>query len=388
MHFRQLDLVVAKQKALSGAFCRCGAILLSLLGLLVLTGTVSAQTAVGAANSEASMLLVVVPQTMELNGAQVDRWVARLKAERERQRRSPENLPILRLGPGEPSHRAVLRGLGLDDRSEIRTYTCARDAKGWPVKILVAHEPGVPPDAIVSRTLEGQEQTQVAPEQSVGLLLISRPEDQPKMELFLKELGRLWMGRYGRVRPSPYPLASYDLSDPEVAAALNASFPQLLESPPMVALCSFRNSQPVEILETYRDLDLPASLVRTVSAARSGNFRATTVSKIDGAPPARAVGVSEEQEQLLVVMRLQETARQLWNGSVEDESRQNQAAKRILLRVIEESRRYIEGETAALVLLQESLRDYAVEPLVSEDAKLAEAQARFLQLIRTLAPKP
>lgn len=381
-------LVAANPKALCGAFCRYQTLFLSLLLLLtVAQGSALAQTASGILDSKSSMLLVVVPPTIELNGAQVDRWIAGLKAERDRRRHSADELPILRLSPADPSHRAVLRGLGLDDRSEIRTYTCARDAKGWPVKILWAHEPGVPPDRIVARTLEGSEVVSVVPEASVGLLLISRPEDQPKMELFLKELGRFWMSRYGRVRPSPYPVASYDLSNPEVGAALAASFPQLVQSPPMVALCYFRNSQPVEILETYRDLDLPASLVRTVSSARSGSFRAPVVSKMEGAPPATTVGVSVEQEQLLQVMRLQETARQLWNGSAGDEGRQNQAAKRILLRVIEESRRYIDGESAALPLLQESLRDYAVEPLVSEDPKLAEAQARFLQLSRALAPK-
>ncbi len=336
------------------------------------------------------MLLVVVPRTMSLNALEVDRWVDLLKIERERRRRNSAELPILRLSPGESSHRKVLQGLGLDDRSEVRTYTCLRDAKGWPVRILRAHPAETPADAIVSESLEAPVTPAVKNDQAVGLLLVGSAEDRTTTEIFLKELGRFWVARYGRVRPSPYPLASYDLGDPEVAAALSSSFPELLDRPPLVALCLFVDDQPIEIVQVYRALDTPASLVREISAARPAALKGSTRTAAlpHRAPRAQSVGLSDDQERVLLVSRLQETARQLWGAAQEDQSRHNQAAKRLLLRVIEESRRYLDGESETWPLLQESLRDYAVEPFVTDDPRLAEGLARFLHLGKTLLGDP
>lgn len=336
------------------------------------------------------MLLVVVPRTMSLNALEVNRWVDLLKVERERRRRSPEELPILRLSPGESSHRKVLQGLGLDDRSEVRTYTCVRDAKGWPVRILRAHPGETPADAIVAESLEAPAASTVKNDQTVGLLLVGSAENHAMTETFLQELGRFWVARYGRVRPSPYPLASYDLGDSEVATALSSSFPELLDRPPLVALCLFVKDQPREILQVYRALDTPASLVREISAARANALQGAIepVALPRRAPRAKAVGLSDDQERVLLVSRLQETARQLWGAAQEDQSRHNQAAKRLLLRVVEESRRYLEGDPGAWLLLQESLRDYAVEPFVTDDPRLAEGLARFLHLGKTLLNGP
>ena len=101
------------------------------------------------------------------------------------------------------------------------------------------------------------------------------------------------------------------------------------------------------------------------------------------------MGLSGEQERVLLVSRLNETALQLWNGAKEDKSLRNQGPKRVLLSVIEDSRRYLAGDAAALGLLQESLRDYQVEPLtVDPKSKSSEQAARLLELSRAVLESP
>ena len=57
--------------------------------------------------------------------------------------------------------------------------------------------------------------------------------------------------------------------------------------------------------------------------------------------------------------------------------------------MIEDSRRYLAGDAGALGLLQESLRDYQVEPLkVDPKSRSAEQAARLLELSRTLLESP
>ncbi len=339
------------------------------------------------------MLLVVVPRTMPLEAREVDRWIELLKIQRERRRETAQSLPILRLSPSQPSHRPILAALKLDDRSEIRTYTCVRDVKGWPTRVLLAHEPNEPADIVIAATLApASEPTTNENEQSVGLLLVSDSKTRAATEPFLQELGRFWLSRYGRVRPSPYPLASYDLDDPAVVAALETAFPSLVSGPsPVLALCVFSKDQPVEILKLFRDFDTPASLVRELSSVRGAALPSVVASRpgVGSAPKARPLGVvSDEQERLLLVSRLQETARQLWTVAKDDDSRRNQSSKKLILRIIEESRSYLANEPGAWGLLRESLQDYAVEPFESDDARLTEGLVRFLHLGKTLLVEP
>ena len=338
-------------------------------------------------------LLVVVPERLPLDALEVERWMDLLKIERDRQHLSSDELPLLRLSMGRAQHRTALQKLGLQSSDQVRTFTCRRDANGWPDKILAEHEAGTPPDQILVRLVKQRSAPETpSAESSVGLLLVTEGDGAVSTRPFLEELGRFWLQRYGRVRPSPYPLASYDMAKPEVAEALRRAFPQLTDGAyPLVALCAFSNGQPSQVLQVFRGLDTPASLVREVSAARG---RALTAGIAAGPPAptlpgAETVGLSGEQERVLLVSRLNETALQLWNGAKEDKSLRNQGPKRVLLSVIEDSRRYLAGDAAALGLLQESLRDYQVEPLtVDPKSKSSEQAARLLELSRAVLESP
>ena len=398
MHLQQLSEQKRCQEAPDGAFCRCTALGLSAfsrrtvqaalvcLWLLVYCGPVQA----GSGSESERMLLVVVPASLEVNSLRVDRYVDLLKLERERRRYAPADLPILRLSQADLEHQKVLRRLGLTADDELRTYTCARDTRGWPLKVLQAHLAGTPADLVLSEPVRAAPEVSLEAEARVGVLLVGRAEDRKLLDTFLKELGGFWLSRYGRVRPSPYPLASYDLDNPEVTASLESVFPELAEEPPLVALCLFEGEQPSQLLKLYRGLDTPATLVRELSAARAQALELSPGPSdiATAAPSAQLVGVSPEQERALLVSRLLETARQLWSAAESDERRANQPAKRLLLKVIEESRRYLDQEEEAWSLLQESLRDYAVEPFISDEPRLAEAQARFLFLGKTLLAAP
>lgn len=401
MLFQQLSTPKRCQEAPDGAFCRFSALglrasfgrtvpaALVFLWLVVCWGAVYAQQAGSGSESE-RMLLVVVPASLEVNSLRVDRYVDLIKLERERRRHAPAELPILRLSQGDPEHQKVLRLLGLRADDELRTYTCARDARGWPLKVLQAHQAGTPAELILDESVRAAPEVNIEAEARIGVLLVGRAEDRKLLDAFLQELGSFWLSRYGRVRPSPYPLASYDLDDPDVATSLESVFPELAQEPPLVALCHFEGEQPSQLLKLYRGLDTPATLVRELSAARA---RAVELSSgLSGVAPAapspQLVGLTAEQERALLVSRLSETARQLWSAAESDERRANQPAKRLLLKVIEECRRYLEQEDGAWLALQESLRDYAVEPLISDEPRLAEAQARFLLLGKTLLAAP
>lgn len=338
-------------------------------------------------------LLIVVPERLPLDALEVERWMDLLKIERDRQHLSSEELPMLRLSMGRAQHRAALEKLGLQGSDQLRTFTCLRDSNGWPSRILSEHEPGTPPDIVLARVAKQKSAPEaLSPEGTVGLLLVSDAESAAGTRPFLEELGRFWLQRYGRVRPSPYPLASYNVSQQEVLEALRRAFPQLTDGAyPLVALCTFANGQPAEVLQVFRGLDTPASLVREISAARgralsAGVKPASAPVSLPGPDP---LGLTNEQEKVLLISRLNETALQLWNSAKDDKSLRNQGPKRILLRVIEDSRRYLAGDAAALGLLLESLRDYDVEPLkVDPKDKSAEQAARLLELGKALLAAP
>lgn len=364
------------------------------LALWVLLAVLGFSAPPARAQAHTLALLVVVPEQVPLDAIEVDRWMDQLKVERERQRLSPEQLPLLRLSLGRAPHRAVLERLGVAPGARrLRTFTCRRDDNGWPSEILAEHEAGTAPDQILARFVQQKQAPQAATGGSpLGLLLVGDAESQQRIRPFLEELGRFWLQRYGRVNPTPYPLASYDISQPEVAQSVARAFPSLVEGkPPVVALCLFEGSQPVEVLQVFRDLEMPATLVREISSARGQAMVAESRRKSPSAaahasaPAPNPVGLSVEQERVLLVSRLNETAQQLWNGAKDDKSLRNQGPKRILLRVIEESRGYLAGEAQAQARLLESLRDYQVEPLrLERDSGVFEQAARLLELTRSL----
>jgi hypothetical protein len=355
--------------------------------VLFLIGPLAGQT-----QAPSLVLLVVVPDGLPLDASQVERWMDSLKRERERQRLTPEELPLLRLSMARAPHRSVLEKLGLQSAPGLRTFTCRRDATGWPDQIAIEHDSGTPADQLLARVAREIREPQQAPTgATLGLLLVADPESAHRLNPFLEELGRYWLQRYGRVRPSPHPLASYDVQQPEVAQALQRAFPALGEGPyPLVALSVFEAGRPVEVLRVYSDFDAPASLVREISAARGqllsqGRLPQGPVPSM--LPGPRELALSSEQERLLLISRINETAQQLWNESKEDKTPRNQGAKRILLRVIEDSRRFLAGEKAALGSLRESLRDYQIEPLRVAVGPTEQA-ARLLDLLAALLNLP
>jgi hypothetical protein len=340
-------------------------------------------------------LLVVVPEKIPLDALEVDRWMDLLKIERERQRLTPEELPLLRLSMGRAQHRAVLEKLGLQSADRVRTFTCRRDAGGWPSEVIAEHEAGTSPDHILARLVKQKDAPlDLAAGPTLGLLLVGNEQTAAITKPFLEELGRFWLHRYGRMRPSPYPLASYDVGQQQTVEALRKVFPQLTNGKyPVVALCAFDQGQPVEVLQVFRGVDTPASLVREISAARgqalAAGARPVASAPATPLPGAHALGLSDQQEHVLLVSRLNETAQQLWSNAKDDKSLRNQGPKRILLRVIEDSRRFAGGDPAALGLLLESLRDYKVEPLKLErNSKVSEQSVRFNELVQALLESP
>lgn len=364
------------------------AALLSTLAVVTLTLAAPAQPSSG----DPIALLVVVPQGLALDAVEVDRWMDLLKRERERQRLSPQELPLLRLSMGRAQHRTVLSSLGVEQAETILTLTCRRGGQGWPTEILAAHG-DTAPDRIVASVKALLQNPEPAAEASVGLLLVvSGPQDEATVRPFLEELGAFWLQRYGRVRPGPYPLASYDLSVPATAQALRQAFPELREGEgPLVALALFSDGRPQELLSVYRSLETPASLVRELSAARvqavASRPRPRTAAV--ALPASLPVELSAAQEQLLLVSRLHETGQQLWAATRDDKSLRNQGPKRILLRVVEESRRYLAGEEEAYQALTESLKDYDVEPLrLERHDDFAQTASRFWELTQNFLRKP
>lgn len=362
--------------------------------LFVLMLFVFGSPAFGQIPQRDQVLVVIVPSRTPLESPAVNHWVELLKIERGRAKLSAEELPLLRLSVDNEYHLKALQALGVLPVTRVHTFVCLRDSKGWPQKVLLEFPAEATADSIVgsARNLRSVEATSVDLSR-LGVLIVSRPDDEQAVGVFLEELGRYWLQRYGRVRPAPYPLASYNTSDPATEGALRGSFPELVtDTAPRVALCAFREGRPVQVLEVFSELGTPASLVRELSAAR-GRFLLESTSAADEAgqdnfaplPDAEVRGLSDNQETFLVVSRLHETAQQLWNNMKDEESSKNDGPRRLLLRIIEESRRFTSGEPEALPLLRESLRDYKVEPLVLDPrSNLRDVQSRFQDLSKTV----
>ncbi len=371
-------------RTLNGHLKRC---FLFVLILFVFVAPVFAQ-----ARETEQVLVVILPSRTPLDSPAVNHWVELLKIERDRAKLTAEELPLLRLSVDNEYHLKALETLGVLPVTRVHTFICRRNSQGWPQKVLVEFPVEAPADSIVgsARNLRSVEATTVEL-RKIGVLIVSRPDDEESVGVFLEELGRYWLQRYGRVRPAPYPLASYNLADTATDQALRLAFPELeTAGAPRVALCAFREGRPVQVLEIFDQLGTPASLVRELSASR-GRFLLETASpgeadsQLSPLPSAEVRGLSESQEMFLVVSRLHETAQQLWNNIKDEDSAKNDGPRRLLLRIIEESRKFITGEAEAMLLLQESLKDFRVEPLILDPrSSLRDVQSRFQDLSKSV----
>ena len=364
-----------------------------------------------------NVLVVVPPNDGTAQGEQVEQVVDMLKAARKELGLKSQELPILRLSLRQERPAQVLQGLGVRPTGNPQVLLCRRGEDGWPELLLRQlskgenpllfvrsavrdperrdlpsrdDEPELPPRQDLESTgLAGgpePRESKLAPTGQLGLLLAYRAEEREVVEPFLSELGRHWMERYGRVKPSPFPLASYDLSDSRVEEALKKAFPELVvDTEPKVALCYFQLGRPVKILEVVNDLTLPATTVRLLSAARHRHMAESISVTVDSsAPTAKEVSLSDDQEQTVRLSRVHELAQRLAYGSSDPEPA-NRLAHRTLLQIVELTRNSEEESRALSHDLREALADYESEPLLLEpDSSLRNFQDQLLELIRSL----
>lgn len=374
--------------------------------LLLLTTVVWSQ--------EARRVLVVLPATgLSLDSPSVDSLVNRLKKGRLLTQTEPHTLPILRLDPTRKQHKLVLGKLGVSQSRQTRVLVCDRAESGWP-ESLVASFPESEKAKMIVRLARQRTRVKDQPENvkppaektalkiseksqatEVGLLLLHSPDESKDSVLvreFLSELGSHWLQRYGRIKPAPYPLAYYDLSQPDVVSRLKTFDQALVGATPRAALCLFQRGRPQRVLEVYSSLELPASLVRRVSSARARHLADTIslkVSQSASLPEPSTVRLTASQETSILLGRLHESAQQLWVGVSKDENPQNVTSRRLLLRVVEltrhDSKKWKPSERAELKL---ALDDFVEEPLIlPEDSYLRAIQQRLLELASAL-PEP
>jgi len=377
----------------------CKALEILLLGglFLGLFHWASAQSASG------RYVLVLIPARGESTESErVDLVVARLKAERRRLTDQPGDLPILRLDPERKSHASVLRELEIEVGDKPKILLCNRAESGWPHGVV---GPLSPKDNLVSvianvaagkpLRIESKKQPTAKPPadprtHQVGLVLYYDPSaagEKILVDTFLKELGRHWLERYGRVEPAPFPLASYNRGDQLVASRLKESLPALGEaSVPVAALCLFQGGAPNRVLEVFRELELPATLVRRISGARTRHLSESVILAEEGEVPEPAqLALSREQEYSILQSRLHEMARQLWKGVDDGESDQNRLSRKLLLQIVELTRSGKPLDEAEQKSLRAALEDYLEEPLLlSESSEYGPIQERLLELARSL----
>ncbi len=348
------------------------------------------------------VLVVVVPAKVSLEAPAVDRWVSELKSERGRAGWNSESLPLLRLSFEQPSHRKILDGLNIAPPDGLATYLCRRESRGWPVEVI-----GKIPTRSSAERFFAQLRQHASPVRGpaaetsnleLGVLLLydkSSDNEVAKVKHFLEELGHFWLQRYGRSTPAPYPLAAYDTSDRAVVASLSSAFPELSLSSkqrPQVALCLFDGGVPEELLEVYDEMELPASLVRQLSSARSSHLArgplvsASRQSKGEEIPEVSAVGLDSRQQKFMLVSRLNEAAQHLWTASQDEaDSPEQRGPKRLLLAILEECRTYLQSDREEVGSLLELLRDYEVEPLPPLSSERGrDAEGLFNGLVQTL----
>ena len=354
------------------------------------------------------MLVVLPALEQSAYGEATDSVVDRLKVARAAVGLEPGALPILRLDPAKANHNQVLVKLGLTQGPWAVIAVCTQATNGWPSQVVKqfssmdrprlvvlsgvgdADKDSASSEADEERESESEISDVSKPVANVGVLLVRESERPEQVELsshILRELGRHWLQRYGRVRPSPYPLASYDFSDPLVKERVSQSFSELKDSSlPLVCLALFEDRRPVKILEAYSDLQTPATLVRRLSGAR-GRHLAETIELGEGAtgtPEASLLSLSDDQESALLLGRLQESARQLWSGMDDGPGGVNKLARRALLAIVQaadnqEATAPLNGE------LRSALEDFQAEKIVLQpDSELQDVLSRLRALTTTL----
>jgi hypothetical protein len=353
------------------------------------------------------VVLVVVPaRGSTVQSAAVEDTVKALKSVREQLKVEATELPILRLNHRQSKPAEVLQDLGLKTTRTAQILLCRRGSNGWPVELLEQCSPGENLLLFVRRGVQPSSEKKLEPRQpdfeppkssvesselasagQVGVLLVYRGENPKAVQPFLSELGRHWMERYGRVRPSPYPLASYDLSADGVLDGVEKAFPELIGDESLkVALCFFLGGRPVKVLKVFEDVALPATLVRRISAERRRHL-ADSISTTDviAAPDPRALDLSDEQERTVLLSRVHELAQQLWRGSMVPGS-ENRLAHRALTQIVELTRFDESGSRTWSEELAEVLKDFQSEPLLLEPgSRLEPLQKQLLDIIHRLA---
>ena len=357
--------------------------------------------------SQQRRVLVVLPALEQAaHGKATDSVVDKLKAARAALGVEPGGLPILRLDPTKKNHRQVLTKLGLSRSSLAVIAVCSQAASGWPSQVVKQFSEEDPPRLVIergigmSREQSGQiDRTErIASSQepskavaNVGILLIRDSEQPQQVELthlFLRELGRHWMERYGRVRPSPYPLASYDFSDPVVRERVSKSFSELADATkPLVCLALFEDRRPIRVLDVFEEVQTPATLVRRLSGVR-GRHLAETIDVGDGGeeevPEASVLTMTDDLESALLLGRVQESARQLWSGMDDGPDGVNRLARRALLAIVQA----IDDQQANAPVsqaLRSALEDFQAEKiLLPPDSELQGVLSRLRALTTTL----
>lgn len=380
--------------------------------LLLLTNPVRAE--------EVHRVFVVVPALgQEAGAAPVEQMVQSLKGQREKYKLASGVLPILRFQADHPRHQEMLHQLGVTQSTHIRVLLCRRGEDGWPEALSGLFEGpdaavaamrqvvGLPPLASKPAQEAGEQhepgQKATGPSAAspavhslteVGLLLAYKQDDsaeKDKITNFLSELGRYWTQRYGRVSPVPYPLGNYNLSDPQTAERVMAAFPALAKSKsPMVCLCLYEQGRPRRVLEIYDDLDLPATLVRLISAARGKHLAATVElpsASSDPAPASDQVTLSEKVEEKILLARLHETSRLLWSQAQDGDKGENRVTRRVLLRIAQLTEPGKNRTPEEKQALRDAVEDVQAEPLLlKEGSELLTVQQQFLETAHTLWP--
>jgi hypothetical protein len=371
---------------------------------ILLFGSLSAQVT-------GNLVLVIVPaQGGSPIGQATEGMVENLKEQRGRLVTDPAALPILRLDPERAHHARVLKTLDIELTGETQVFLCSRSESGWPDKkhrqllepgdllsTISAVSSGSPEQPAVATKKAPPKTTPNSPETSldasrIGVLLYHDPEDEKQAEQvsdFLKELGRHWMERYSRVEPAPYPLAFYNSGDSTTVSRLTDSLPSIASSrSPSVALCFYSSGRPVEVLEIFPDLQLPATLVRQLSAARTrhlvDSLRPSPQEQTSLPEPVTLV-LSDTQERDILLTRLHETAQQLWGGVDDGENGENRLSRKLLLTIIETTRVHRNRTPEVERQLFDALDDFEAEPvLLPEGSEYAPVQERLLELGDTL----
>lgn len=349
--------------------------------------------------ASADQVLVIVAATGQgVDHPEVESLVAALKKQRIELGLDPEEYPLIRLSSVTKKHRSVRERLGLGSLDEAQLLLCRRDSSGWPTEVLKkmsddqsvrdflitigrtsSTQPESPSESEPTNVVKGSEGAEV------GLLLAyEKSEDPDALKEFLTELGRYWMERYGRTSPQPYPLASYDTSDVAIRASLESAVPSLVEKPgAVVALASFVDRRPVEILEIHRELDLPASLVRRLSASRRRHLTEMLItSPLPGSalPSGYDDDPGADSQVSVSIARIHELATQLWGASSRDSKESDRLALKALIAVMESSK---DGHLNDALL--EAMADFVTEPLdLAPDSELRSSQRQLLQLMKTL----